>query len=59
MNQGHEFWQNIVLSGIEKMLGDKFLASTINNEESDSLSNFFEAKQMAEQVYAELRGWGL
>jgi hypothetical protein len=57
--KGQEFWQHLVLSGLEKIIGDKFLARVINNDESDSLENYLEAKQMAEQGYAALKGWAI
>jgi hypothetical protein len=60
MNKGHEFWQTIVLRGLEGVIGDKFLKTVVeSNTGIEELENYFEAKNMSYQVFAQMRGWGL
>jgi hypothetical protein len=58
--KGQELWQLIVLRGLEGVIGDKFLKTVVeSNTGIEELENYFESKNMSQQVYAQMRNWGL
>jgi hypothetical protein len=58
--RGQELWQTIVLRGLEGVIGDKFLKTVVESSTGiEELENYFEAKNMSHQVYAQMRSWGL
>lgn len=57
-----EWFQKVILRGIEGLLSDKYLEQAIKSSDitaSDAFRNQFESKCMAEQLYAQLQGRGL
>lgn len=61
-----DMWlERIVLRGIEGIIADKYLEVVVTQDwrhvgqADEALKNQFEAKYMAEQVYAQCRGMGL
>ncbi len=53
------FWERVVLRGLEGIIGDQCLLRIMQQPQADGLADFMEAKYMAEQVFAQMRGWGL
>ena len=52
--------EKVILRGIEGLIGDKFLAASLEGPViGEGLSDYFEAKYMAEQIFNDLRGWGM
>lgn len=55
----HIWFEKVILRGIEGVIGDAYLKGAMDKPGLGGLENFFEAKYMAEQVYAQCRKWGL
>lgn len=56
------WFQKVVLRGIEGMLADQYLlqlATSHGNVDSEVYQDYMEASNMAQQVYAQVFGWGL
>lgn len=52
--------ERVVLRGIEGIIGDRYLAAVLEGPViGEGLSDYFESKYMAEQIFCDLRGWGL
>ena len=57
------FLEKVVLRGLEGLINDKFIGEIVANEWKDArnadeaMRNTFESHYMAEQAFAEMRGW--
>jgi hypothetical protein len=54
------WYQKVILRGIEGILNDQFLLQIMSSygaEADEAMRNTFEAKQMAEQLYADANRW--
>lgn len=58
MNIG--FLEKVYLRGLEGIVGDKFLAkvSDPHSHDLEGVSDFFEAKYIAIQIFFKMKGWG-
>lgn len=60
-----EWFQLVVLRGIEGIVADKFMEQIVDNEwrsavhADEALANSFEAKYIAQQLYARIFGYCL
>ena len=52
-----ELMERVVLRGIEGLISDKYLLELAKSDYTAALSDYYQAKQMAEQVFAHGRGW--
>jgi hypothetical protein len=54
-----EWFQRIILRGIEGVIGDEYLKIISLGNDVSVLDDYYETKYMATQIYAQLCGWGL
>ena len=59
MTQKSISWlERVILRGIEGIIGDQYLANAITGPGLTGMEDYFESKYMAEQIFAQCRGWG-
>lgn len=51
--------ERVMLRGIQGELEDAYLRQVLENKDTDGLQNVYEAKYMAQQIFASWKGWGL
>jgi len=57
--RAREWFQRVTLRGIEGIIADAYLQDVSVGNDVSVLDDYFNAKYMAEQVYAQCCGWGM